>query len=230
MRNPFHDLKEKMSWAADAGRDLAGTIAGPVLWLGVCGGLLVTAIFIGTIMTVGEFRERALGNSGRELENTVLLLTRHFDQQFEDSETVAGELISQLQLSAIESPAKFRERMADPETHRILKSKGLSFLGDVALFDSEGALVNWSGPLPAPTLDISERAYFKTFKFDPQSEPALAEAVRSLRSGNLNTVIAHRLTEIAYVDMRYSNGFAIGWRNQGTPASLPAKRADDTDA
>ena len=25
--------------------------------------------------------------------------------------------------------------------------------------------------------------------------------------------IAHRLTDIAYVDMRYSNGFAVGWRN-----------------
>jgi cell division protein FtsQ len=43
-------------------------------------------------------------------------------------------------------------------------------------------------------------------------------------------VIAHRLTEINYVDMRYSNGFAIGWRNQGTPASVPAKRSDDSDA
>jgi cell division protein FtsQ len=42
-------------------------------------------------------------------------------------------------------------------------------------------------------------------------------------------VIAHRLTEISYVDMRYSNGFAIGWRNQG-PASGPAKRSDDADA
>jgi cell division protein FtsQ len=43
-------------------------------------------------------------------------------------------------------------------------------------------------------------------------------------------VIAHRLTEINYVDMRYSNGFAIGWRSPGTPASVPAKRPDDTDA
>jgi cell division protein FtsQ len=43
-------------------------------------------------------------------------------------------------------------------------------------------------------------------------------------------VIAHRLTEISYVDMRYSNGFAIGWRNQGSPAAGPAKHADDTDA
>ena len=35
---------------------------------------------------VGEFRERALSNRERELENTVLLLSRHFDQQFEDTE------------------------------------------------------------------------------------------------------------------------------------------------
>ena len=34
-------------------------------------------------------------------------------------------------------------------------------------------------------------------------------------------VISHRLTEVNYVDMRYSNGFAIGWRNQATPALSP---------
>ena len=44
-------------------------------------------------------------------------------------------------------------------------------------------------------------------------------------------VIAHRLNEISYVDMRYSNGFAIGWRNPGVPATVPPyKRSDDTDA
>ena len=42
-------------------------------------------------------------------------------------------------------------------------------------------------------------------------------------------VISHRLTEITYVDMRYSNGFAIGWRNPAMPASVPSKRSDDTD-
>jgi cell division protein FtsQ len=42
-------------------------------------------------------------------------------------------------------------------------------------------------------------------------------------------VIAHRMSEVTYVDMRYSNGFAIGWRSQATPASVPAKHSDDTD-
>ncbi len=40
-------------------------------------------------------------------------------------------------------------------------------------------------------------------------------------------VIAHRESDVTYVDMRYSNGFAIGWRTSGTPASLPAKRAEE---
>jgi len=43
-------------------------------------------------------------------------------------------------------------------------------------------------------------------------------------------VIAHRMNDITYVDMRYSNGFAIGWRNSQAPASTPAKHSDDTDA
>jgi cell division protein FtsQ len=43
-------------------------------------------------------------------------------------------------------------------------------------------------------------------------------------------VISHRLNEITYVDMRYSNGFAIGWRNPAVPAAVPSKHADDTDA
>jgi cell division protein FtsQ len=42
-------------------------------------------------------------------------------------------------------------------------------------------------------------------------------------------VISHRLNEITYVDMRYSNGFAIGWRNPAVPASVPSKHTDDSD-
>jgi diguanylate cyclase (GGDEF)-like protein/PAS domain S-box-containing protein len=195
MRNPFNDIRGLMSRAAAIRRDRTATIRGPVLWLALCGGLLVAAIFIGTIMMVGEFRERALDNSERELQNTVLLLTRHFEQQFEDSETIATDVISQLRISGIASPEVFRERMSSPQTHEILRSKtaGLSYLGDISILDSRGDLITWSRALPAPALSISDRAYFKTFKSDPASESVLAEAVISHLNGKLNSVIAHRL-------------------------------------
>src|SRR5258708_31700110 len=195
MRNPLNDIRGLMSGAASIRRGRAATIRGPVLWLALCGGLLVAAIFIGTIMMVGEFRERALDNSERELQNTVLLLTRHFEQQFEDSETIAADVISQLRISGIASPEVFRERMSSPQTHEILRSKtaGLSYLGDISILDSRGDLITWSRALPAPALSISDRAYFKTFKSDPASESVLAEAAISHLNGKLNSVIAHRL-------------------------------------
>jgi hypothetical protein len=112
MRNPSKHFHRIILRAKVFRRHFAATIRGPVLWLTLCGALLVTAIFAGTILTVGQFRERALRNSERELENTVLMLTRHFDQQFEDSATVASDLISQLRIPELASPEAFKERMS----------------------------------------------------------------------------------------------------------------------
>src|SRR5258708_25025232 len=141
MRVLFGD-QAMMSRAAGLGRRLGATIRGPVLWLTVCGGLLVAAIFAGTIMMVGEFRERALANSERELENTVLLLTRHFDQQFEDSDITTNDLISKMQFSEIASPDAFKSQMSSPDAHLLLKSKtsALSYIGNANIFDSDAKL------------------------------------------------------------------------------------------
>ena len=195
MLDLLHHTQELKSRTAAIGRHLAATIRGPVLWLTLCGGLLVAGIFFGTIMMAGEFRERALVNSERELENTALLLARHFDQQFEDSNTIAADVISRLQISGFASEKEFRERIASLEAHEILRSKAgvLSYLGDISIFDSNGDILNWSRTLPVPALNISERTYFKTFKFEPRSASVLTEQIRSYLTGNLNSIVAHRL-------------------------------------
>ena len=169
---------------------------GPVLWLILCGALLVAAIIFGTVVVVAEFRERALSNSERELENTVRLLTRHFDQQFEDSEIIAKNLMSQMRFSEIASPETFKNRMSGPEAHLTLKSKVsvLSYSGDVNIFDSDGILINSSRELPLPAVNVADRAYFKAFKSNPRSTWVLAEPVRSYFTGGWTTVIAHRLS------------------------------------
>ncbi len=188
----MQDLKSRTT---AIGRHLAATIHGPVLWLTLCGGMLVAAIFVGTTMMAGEFRERALVNSERELENTVLLLARHFDQQFEDSNTITADVIARLQISGFASEKDFRERIASLEAHEVLRSKAgvLAYLGDISIFDSNGDIISWSRPLPAPSLNISERAYFKTFKFEPRSVSVLTEQARSYLTGDMQSIIAHRL-------------------------------------
>ncbi len=167
----------------------------PVPWLVLGGGFMVAAIVIGTIVMVGEFRERALRSSERELENTVMLLNRHFDQQFDDADAIANNLISQMQISGMASPEIFRRQMSSPEAHATLRAKVISLpnVGDVQIFDADGKLINSSGAWPLPAVSIAERAYFKTFKSNPQSTDTLAEPVRSFISGNWITVVAHRL-------------------------------------
>jgi len=176
----------------------------PVLWLVLCGCLLVAAIIIGTAVMVGEFRERALSNSERELENTVLLLTRHFDQQFKDCDIIANDLISRMEISGMASPEIFNSQISTLDAHLMLKSKVsfLSYIGDVNIFDSDGKLINSSGVWPLPAISIADRSYFKAFKSSPQSTTVLAEPVRSYYTGGWTTVIAYRLSG--------SNGVFLG--------------------
>ena len=167
-----------------------------MLWLILSGILLVAAITIGTALMVGEYRERALGNGERELEKTVLLLGRHFDQEMEDAEAVAANLISQLDVADFTSPESFRERMSGADAHRMLKSKVtvLSYLDGVNIYDYQGELINSSGSWPPPPINISGRHYFNVFKASPPTETVRAEALRSYYTGRWTTVIAHRLT------------------------------------
>ncbi|RQH12751.1 EAL domain-containing protein [Bradyrhizobium sp. RP6] len=195
MRQVLSTVAAGMSLAARSGWEALARRS-PVLWLTLCGVFLVAGIFAVTAMAVGEFRERTLANRERELENTVQLIARHFDQQFEDSDVVAADLIGQMNLADITSPAMFRERMSGTDTNQMLRSKisSVSHLGDIAIYDADGELINWSRAHPLPKINVSSRAYFQAFKTNPQSEPVLLESVRSFIINKWTTIVARRLT------------------------------------
>ena len=58
--------------------------AGPVFWVVFCGAMLIATIALGVGLMISNFRDRSLAATERQLENTVQLLTRHFDRQLED--------------------------------------------------------------------------------------------------------------------------------------------------
>ena len=195
MRQVVAGIAARMSLAVNNGWRAAAIRRGPVLWLTLCGVLLVAGIFAVTAMAVGEFRERTLVNRERELENTVQLIARHFDQQFEDSDVVAADVTAQMNLPEITSAAMFRERMSAPAMNQMLRSKisPVSYLGDIAIYDAEGELINWSRAQPLPKINVSSRAYFQSFKSDPTAEPVILESVRSFIIDKWTTIVARRL-------------------------------------
>src|SRR3954462_5607300 len=96
---------------------------GPIRWLILGGTLLIAAIAIGATIMAGNFRERALRSSERELENTVLLLAGHFDQQLEDFQVVQKDLIAFMRSSGIATVENYKRRMSGHDIHLMLKSK-----------------------------------------------------------------------------------------------------------
>ncbi len=169
---------------------------GPIHWLILCGVLLIAAIVIGTAVMVGNFRERALNSSARELENTVLLLARHFDQQLGDAEVVQNSLVEYVYATGIGTPGDYRLRMSGEDVHLMLKAKlsALSYVGPVNVFDSNGKLINASGVWPVPDVSVADRAYFKVFTSSPQSPTVLIEPVYSRVTGAWTTFIVRKVT------------------------------------
>ncbi|HTG03331.1 MAG TPA: EAL domain-containing protein [Bradyrhizobium sp.] len=169
---------------------------GPIRWLILGGVFLIAAITIGTTIIAGNFRERALNSSERELENTVLLLARHFDQQLEDFEVIQKDLIAYMRSSGIASREDYKRRMSGQDIHLMLKAKlgALSYVGGVNIFDADGVLINASATWPVPEVRVADRSYFKVFKSDPRSPDMLIEPVYSRITGHWTTVIARRMT------------------------------------
>src|SRR6202790_3913578 len=157
------------------------------------GALLIAAIALGRAMMFSHSRERALKDTDRELENTVLLLARHFDQQFEEFEVVQKELVEYIRSTGIASTEAFKRQMSSQDMRQILKNKsnGSPDVAGINIFDSDGMLIN-SSVWPRPAANVADRAYFKAAKLDPASTQASIELVRSRLAGKGWTALISR--------------------------------------
>ena len=175
--------------------DQAFVRSGPIRWLVVGGTLLIAAIAIGSVLMAQNFRERALRNSGRELDNTVLMLAHHFDQQLQDFAVIQRDFVDHARSIGIASVADFRARLSGEGIHKMLRSKieALPYIGGVNIIDAEGNLINSSTAWPVPKVNMADRAYFRTFKYDPNSPDVLIEPLHSRVSGAWTILVARKI-------------------------------------
>ena len=175
--------------------DQAFVRSGPIRWLVVGGTLLIAAIAVGAVLMAQNFRERALRNSARELENTALMLSHHFDQQLQDFAVIQKDFVDHVATTGVVSADDFRNRMSGQDIHRLLRSKieALPYIGGVNLIDADGNLINSSTAWPVPKVYVGDRAYFRTFRYDPHSPDVLIEPVHSRISGAWTILIVRKL-------------------------------------
>jgi diguanylate cyclase (GGDEF)-like protein len=169
--------------------------SGPIRWLIAGGAFLIAAIAIGTTIMVDNFRERALSSNERELENTVLLLARHFDQQLEDFTVSLKDIAGQIHSDGM-TPEIFRGQLATLEWHETLRKKvgAYSDIAGINVFDAGGTLINSSEVWPVADVKIDDRGFFRAFKSGTAATPVLVELARGRIAGGWATIIAHKVT------------------------------------
>ena len=96
---------------------------GAIQWLILCGAALVIAIALGTGYLALQFRERALEVSERELNNSALLLSRHFDQQLTDLQHVHNDVVAHMQAGRVDSAEAFERQMSTLAAHEMLRTR-----------------------------------------------------------------------------------------------------------
>jgi diguanylate cyclase (GGDEF)-like protein len=167
----------------------------PLNWLIGGGILLIASIVIGTAITVLDFRERAINNRERELENTVLLLTRHFDRELHDFEAAQRDLVRRIERSDVASPEAFRRQLSGEVFHTHLQGvvEASSDVAGISVFDANGQLINSSQSWPVAAFNIADRPYFRDFAANDHAQVVQLAPVNSAVSGGWTTVIARKV-------------------------------------
>ena len=191
-------MLQKISEAAKSRNNGAATVnqRDPLNLLIVGGVLLIAAIVIGTSFTIVSFRQRALLNSERELQNTVLLLARHFDRELGNHDAIQKDFVRRVQEAGIRTPEAFDRQMSGEDAHNALEAfvSASPETARLNIFDANGQMINSSVVWPVPAINIADRDYFRQFKADPQSPDVIIVPRHSRFAKGWSTLMVRRIT------------------------------------
>jgi diguanylate cyclase (GGDEF)-like protein len=184
-----------------------------IQWLIVSAAVLVLAITLGTGYLALQFRGRALEAAERELSNSALLLSRHFDQQLSDLQRIHEDIVTYMQAGSIDTADHFERTMSLLSVHEMLRTRlaTLPHVGGLNLFNAKGWLINSSEMWPVPDVNVSDRRYFQELTSGKPTPDVIVEPAMSRVTGNWTTVFARKITG--------RNGEIIGFASRGVEPS-----------
>ena len=166
-----------------------------IQWLILSAAALVIAIMLGTAYFAMQYRERALEVAERQLNNTALLLSRHFDQQLLDLQHVQEDVVTGLRADGVNTADEFERKMSTLAAHEMLRSKlsVLPHVGALNLWSAKGWLINSSEMWPVADATVTDRYYFKEFTSGRPTPDVIVEPVVSKVTKVWTTVFARKI-------------------------------------
>ncbi len=173
---------------AAAGRRIVRLVIG-------CGVVLIVGVIGAVGFMVAHHRDHVIHSTERELSNTVLLLSRHFDQQISQIRDSERNFIAQIRGAGIATREDFAREMASEQTHAMLQEMANADSGvtSVCVYDADGMLLNTSMPYKVVPFSLGDTRTFRNLKTAGASPFTIELIPNHLRPGWV-IILARRVT------------------------------------
>lgn len=153
----------------------------PIRLLVLCGLLFIASVIVAASLFLSSLKERALAEKTRELSNIVLLLAEHTDRALRATENIQNNLIERIQILGVSRPDDYEHMLSGRDAHLFLKEKvaGWPHIGSLTLINAKGKLFNFSRFWPLPTIDVTDREFYKVLKANEALKTFMGEPVRN---------------------------------------------------
>jgi diguanylate cyclase (GGDEF)-like protein len=146
-----------------------------VRWLLGCGIFLVVVIIGITTLIIFHFRDRAIANNERQLQNAALMVAWHVDQEFQQLELVQERIIDAIRGRGIKTQEEFERQLSSIATHRLLRAEidGLPHVRALRIVNAGGELLNATRSWPTPKTSEADQEYFRALASSPDRHVVL---------------------------------------------------------
>ncbi|MBR0963679.1 response regulator [Bradyrhizobium diazoefficiens] len=199
---------------------------------------LIVTIVGGNLLFLEHSRESALLTAESDLARYSLTLAENTDRSFKSLDLVLSSVGDYLGRKGVSDARSYRQIMSDAETHVFLREKiaGLPQVDAITMIDADGKLINFSRYWPIPTVDVSDRDYFKALSTDANLETFISAPVKNRGSGTWNLYVARRVNDpngkfmgllLGAMSLQYIENF-FGSTTPGEETTISLVREDGT--
>ena len=150
--------------------------------------LVLVAADVGTMAAL---REDALRDKEISLGNASLILAEQANRVMQGLDPRSPTSLNAVVAEA-GGDVTLEQNISSYHTHQLLQEKiaGLPYISAIAMFDTNGKLLNFSRYWPIPDISAADRDYVKAMKADPTLPSFLSVPTASRADGNWTVDLA----------------------------------------
>ncbi|CAO3459567.1 cache domain-containing protein [Azospirillum largimobile] len=209
------------------------------------GGVVLAALCGGTVAILDRLHDETVAEATLGLRTLNASLAEQTARTIEGIALTVDGIAEQIPAEYRHSPEAFKRLQGDRQVYEILQAKASSLpqLEALSLVAADGSLINFTRQFPAPTLDLSQRDYFRALKDKDPGRVHVSRPAKSMATGEWTLYIARRVNSpdgglsglavgairLSYFEQFYrrlhvtpGSGFSLWWRDGMLLARFPA--------